>query len=408
MERRLVVIAGVDRGRVLHVVENDLMQIGRSQSIAVESRLRDPSVARVHCEVQVDGDRVMLVDGDAPEGTYVNGLRVTQQELRPSDVICIGGTQLRFLEGDLEVGTQSTYPDITLQGLPDSTAVLPAQGLVGRTLSYFTLGKMIGQGCLGGVFRARDTKNNRDVALKVLRPELFHKVEDVEHFAQIMSRALPLKHANIVRLYGVGRTGPYTWISMQDVDGKSVLELVRRMQTAGLLPWRQSLRTAICGARALAHAEEQGVYHGNLTPQDFIQRGQDMSIKISGFLVAPALRIWQAPPETPAEAVPYLPPERLQKDPVVDLRSDIYSLGATVYALLTGRPPFEAAAIPDLLLKIRQHPVIEPRKLQPYMPEPFEWAVLRMLAKSPRDRFPTAAELLDELETIARRQDVQV
>src|SRR5262245_46582691 len=97
MERRLVVIAGIDRGRVFHMVENDLMQIGRSQSIALETRLRDPSVARVHCEVQVEGERVVLMDGDTPEGTFVNGLRVTHHELHPGDVIRIGETQLRYL-----------------------------------------------------------------------------------------------------------------------------------------------------------------------------------------------------------------------------------------------------------------------------------------------------------------------
>jgi serine/threonine-protein kinase len=358
--------------------------------------------------VQADSGRVVLVDGDAPEGTYVNGVRVRQHELHPGDVIRIGETQLRFLDAEKETTTDLTLPEMTLHGQPDSTAVLPAQALVGRTLSYFEVSKMLGQGALGWVYRARDTKNNRGVALKVFRPDLFQKVEHVEHFAQVLSKALKLKHPNLVRLYGVGRTGQHSWLSMYDVDGRSAFDVISRMRTVGLLPWRQSLRIAVQGARALAYAEEQGVYHGNLTPQDIIQREQDLTVKVSGLLVAPALRIKQAPSETPAEIVPYLPPERLQEGAVVDLRSDMYGLGATVYALLTGRPPFEAGTIPDLLQKIKLHPPVEPRKLQPYMPEPYEWAVLRMLAKSPRDRFETAAELLDELETVAKRQEVQI
>src|SRR5262249_35988614 len=195
---------------------------------------------------------------------------------------------------------------------------------------------------------------------------------------------------------------------MYDVDGRRAFDIISRMKTAGLLPWRQALPIPLQGARALAYAEEQGVYHGNLTPQDFLQREQDLTVKVTGFRIALALRIKQAPSDTAAELVPYLPPERLQEGAAVHLRSDMYSLGATVYALLTGRPPFEAGTIPDLLQKIKQHPPIEPRKLQEYMPEPYEWAVLRMLAKSPKDRFETAAELVDELESIAKRHEVQI
>jgi len=107
--------------------------------------------------------------------------------------------------------------------------------------------------------------------------------------------------------------------------------------------------------------------------------------------------------------VAYMSPERTRGgSAVVDGRSDIYSLGATLYALLTGRPPFEGDSLPETILKIRQEDPVKPKKYQLSIPDMFEGTVMKMLAKRPDDRFGTAGELLEELERVAKFQGMSL
>src|SRR5437870_3182263 len=106
MTRQLVVIAGLERGRILALHDADILQLGCSQNLDVSTRFRDPEIARVHCEIQVHGQRVLLADSGTVFGTYVNGRRITHEELQPGDVIRIGHTELRYVVEDS--GTCST------------------------------------------------------------------------------------------------------------------------------------------------------------------------------------------------------------------------------------------------------------------------------------------------------------
>jgi serine/threonine protein kinase len=101
-------------------------------------------------------------------------------------------------------------------------------------------------------------------------------------------------------------------------------------------------------------------------------------------------------------------PERTRPSDPIDTRSDIYGLGATVYGLLTGRPPFEGSSMPDLITKIRQAEPVKPKKYQLSVPDIFEGAVLTMLAKRPEDRYQSPSELLAELERIAKFQAINI
>src|SRR4051794_7424329 len=99
MGKQLVVISGLERGRILSLDVIDVLQLGCSQNLDVESRFRDPAVARVHCEVRVHGDTVEVMDASTPMGTFVNGKRIVKEDLRPGDVIRIGNTELRYVLG---------------------------------------------------------------------------------------------------------------------------------------------------------------------------------------------------------------------------------------------------------------------------------------------------------------------
>jgi serine/threonine-protein kinase len=431
MSKQLVVIAGLDRGRILPMADSDFFLIGRSQSIQIESRLRDPSVARVHCEIEVEGDRVVVADSDAPGGTFVNGQRVSRQELQPGDVIRIGTVELLF-QDESRTPTRppsgaklATLPEVPTPAAPHSTEIdlrclLPeappppaaVPNLEGQTLGHFTIGPVLGSGCLGRVFRAQDTRANRPVALKVLRPDLFHAGDDILRFINVLKPGLAVRHPHWVTRYGVGKTGRSCWVGMELLEARSATQAIRRTETAGPLPWPQALTLAVHVGRALHCAVQHGFVHGNLTPQDILLCHRGQHVKLNDMLLAQAVEVTLpqrlSQPGLLVEDLMHLPPERTHPRPVADVRADLYSLGAVVYALVAGRLLFEAGSTAALFEQIRKKAPERPKRFQADLPDAFEQAVLRLLAKRPEERFQTPAELLAKLEQVAQVQGVSV
>jgi serine/threonine protein kinase len=406
MNGQLQVTAGPDQGRVFELQEGKALLVGRGQN--TETRLKDPQVSRVHCQIAIEGNKVLLTDSGSTGGTLVNGRRVKEHELRPGDIITIGGTQLRLqLEGAHEAST-------VLVGAPTPNRPTAEKAehlgeLVGKTLAYFRVDDLLAKGQSGMVFQAHDTKEDRTVALKVLWPEFSRNDEEMQRFVRAMKTMLPIRHPNLVALYGAGKNGPYCWIAMEFVEGESLTKVIETIGTAGMLDWRPALRVAIHIARALEYAEQHQVIHRNIKPENILVRSSDKLTKLGDLMLAKALEGTQAEQITrPGELVgdvAYMSPERTRGGTAaVDTRSDIYCLGATVYALLTGRPPFEGGSLPETIMKIRQADPVKPKKFQLSIPDLFEGIVLQMLAKRPEDRFQTAATLLAELERAAKFQ----
>jgi pSer/pThr/pTyr-binding forkhead associated (FHA) protein len=409
VNKHLHVVAGPDRGRNFLLKAGDLLLIGRSK--ATETRLNDPHISRVHCKVEAEGDEVVVIDNESAGGTFVNGKKITRQVLKPGDVIRIGETQLRLQEGDpSEQSTLAPMPPKRGTGSGKFAAGGPDQlaDLVGKSVSHFDIDAIAGRGQTGIVFHAHDTKEDREVALKVLVPEFSKNDEEMQRFVRAMKTMLPLRHPNLVTLYGAGKSGPYCWIAMEFVDGESLTQVIQRIGTAGMLDWRHALRVAIHVGRALEFASGQQIIHRNITPQNIVVRSSDKLTKLGDLMLAKALEGAGAEQITrPGELlgdVRYMSPERTRATAEVDGRSDIYSLGATVFALLTGRPPFEGATLLETITKIRQAEPAKPKKFQLSIPDLFEGTVLRMLAKRPDDRYQTPASMLADLERVAKFQ----
>jgi serine/threonine protein kinase len=408
MAKQLVVVAGPDRGRVFPIRPGQALLVGRSKN--TETRLTDPHVSRVHCHVEMMGDEVLVTDQGSVAGTYINGERVQKHGLKPGDVLRIGETQLRLqAEGSED---QTTVNPAVVKPAPPAPAAARLTDLVGKTLSHFEVGPVIAKGHTGVVFQAKDTDEDRDVALKVFGPEFSRNEDEVQRFVRAMKTMLPMRHPNLVALYGAGKTGPYCWVAMEYVDGESLTQVIQRIGTAGMLDWRNALRVAIHVARALDFAHQQQIVHRNITPQNILVRAYDKMTKLGDLMLAKAMEGSLAQQITqPGELlgdVHYMSPERTRPSGEADGRSDIYSLGATVYALLTGRPPFEGETLVEVITKIRQAEPAKPKKYQLAIPDLFEGTVLRMLAKRPEDRFQSAAALLADLERVAKFQGLNV
>jgi serine/threonine protein kinase len=199
---------------------------------------------------------------------------------------------------------------------------------------------------------------------------------------------------------------------MEHIDGESMTQVIQRIGVAGMLDWKYGYRVAVHIGRALEYAHEQSIVHRNVTPTNILLRQADKTALLGDLILAKALEGTLAQQVTrPGELVgdiAYMSPERTRGTTDVDGRSDIYGLGATVYALIAGRPPFSGGTLPELVTKIRSAEPEKPKKYQMSIPDLFQGTVLKMLAKRPEERFQNAKDLLKDLERVARFAGVTV
>jgi serine/threonine protein kinase len=411
MSAQLTVVSGPDKGRSFPLQAGATFQVGRSQ--ATTTKLTDPSVSRVHCEIDFDGHKALLVNISS-NGTLVNGKTVGQHELRHGDVIRVGGTELRFGRADLEEADTVMQPISAAQAQPAPKPGLPEQlsALPGHALSHYRVESVIARGQTGVVFKATDTRDNQTVALKVLQPEFSRNEDEIQRFIRAMKTVLPLRHLNIVTLYGAGKTGPFCWVAMEHIEGESMTQVIQRIGVAGMLDWKYGFRVAVHVARALEYAHGQSIVHRNATPSNILWRQADRTALLGDLILAKALEGSLAQQVTrPGELlgdIAYMSPERTRGTSDIDVRADIYGLGATVYALIAGRPPFTATSLPELITKIRNAEPEKPKKYQMAIPDLFQGTVLKMLAKQPAERFQSAREVLSDLERIGKFAGVTV
>jgi serine/threonine protein kinase len=421
MSKQFLVIAGPDEGRTFSLDAADSFFVGRSQT--AEVCLTDPSISRMHCRVRVNGREATLVDVESRHGTYINGKRITQKVLRPGDIISIGQTQLRFVS-DTEPSTLDPAPAAPVESA--ASAVDQLTGLVGKTISHYEVGPVLAKGRSGLVFQARDTEDQRVVAMKVLWPEFAKDEEQKQRFLRAMKTMMPLRHPHIVSIFNAGKTGPYRWMVMEYVRGRSLKQVIHRIGVGAFQPnkgwtaseglsrgwWLLALRSAVHLCKALDFAYEQGIIHRNITPQNILIRSGDNLTKLGDLMLAKALEGPLSEPITLRSELlgdlEYMSPERTHSQSKVDYRSDLYSLGASIYAVLTGRPPLVGKTRKETLTKIREEEPAPPKSFQTSIPAVFEKAVLKMLAKRPEDRFQTPAEVLEVLSPLAKEHGLKV
>lgn len=407
MTMRLVVVSGPDKGQAYPLTPDQSLTLGRSQEAGIT--LSDPYASRVHAALEVGANSVLLKDQGSAGGTYVNGERVPEATLSHGDTIRVGESELRF-EDTAGGSTQTlvTPAERPARATPASEDDL-AQ-LVGQKLHRYDIRKEIARGQSGMVFLAEETEKNRRIALKVLWPEISKNEEEMQRFIRAMKTMLPIEHENLVRIHNAGKHGRFCWVAMEYVDGEPLTTIIARIGTLNMLDWRYAYRVAVHLARGLEAAYEHQVIHRNITPQNVLIRDSDKAAKLGDMMLAKALEGALASDITrPGQLIgdaPYMSPERTQGAGGVDCRSDIYSLGTLLYALLTGHPPHAAGSLPELILKIRRDKPEPPTKFQLSIPGLFEGAVLRMLEKRPEDRFQTPSALLKDLDRIGTFENV--
>jgi serine/threonine protein kinase len=392
------VIDGPDQGSFYLLPETGSVVIGNSPKYAAFT-LHDMHVARVHCELTVEGDQVTVSHRQGLSGTLVNFRKIEEeQKLQVGDILRVGDSQLR-----LEVLDESALAAANKALEAGKPLSLDKLGeFAGHLFGHFALGTVLGRGHCGVVFRARDLKTNHEVALKVLSPEFPADDEEMQRFIAAMKTRYSLSHPNLVALQGGGKAGPYCWIAKELVEGDSATRLIERHRTLPKIPWRPAWQVAHDIGHCLELAHEHRIIHGNITSQNILLTTGAASAKLNDLLLQNALDgsvLQQNTMEAKMLAeLAYLSPEQADPDSYrLDDLCDLYGLGVVVYALLTGRLPFEGNSPEEILQKIREDRPVRPKELQKSIPDELQAVVLKMLAKRPEERYPTPAAMLADL-----------
>jgi hypothetical protein len=270
---------------------------------------------------------------------------------------------------------------------------------VGSRWGSFELVSVLGRGGMGTVYEAVDLLLARRVAIKLLSSRVAAQGEEqVGRLLEEARAVARLEHPNIVAVYQVGRHDGTYFLAMQLVRGQSASQ---RLRAGGPLPAREAARVALEASRGLGAAHGLGLVHRDVKP-DNILLGENGSVKVADFGLARGPRCADSG-VTGSDVVVgtphFMSPEQAQGF-AVDARSDLYSLGATWYCLLAGRPPFEGHSAFEVMF---QHVHAEPPdlgSLRSDMPAAHRRLIARLLAKRPADRFQSAAELIAELERL--------
>lgn len=408
MAGRFVVLAGPDEGRVFPLT-GDTLLLGRSR--ATDTQLIDPHVSRVQCEVKHVDDQYLLTDFESPGGTFVNGKQVTQHALRPGDLVRIGATHLQFTDDPMPAAAPAAVS--TRRGPKKSTRPGNwAQTLVGKTFGNYQLGTILARGRSGFVFHARDIKRNFPVVVKVLSPDFSHDVKKVQRFVKAMKTVLPLRHPHLLRVFGAGKTEGYLWAAKEYVRGESLAAVISRVEVAGHLEWRRVTHVAFYIGRALDYAHAHKIVHQNVSPQNILLGHKVKEAKLADLMLATAIEEDPTKPISaagvPSESLAYMSPERTDgPGKALDPRTDVYSLGATIYGMLAGRPPFQGSTVDELVQKIRLEAPPAFKSINVRVPEALEAIVRRMLAKRPQDRYQTMRDFLKALQRFAKQHDAE-
>ena len=285
----------------------------------------------------------------------------------------------------------------------DELAAEPGPLLPELLAGRYQVGRELGRGGMACVYLARDTKHGRDVAIKVIRPELSVSLAH-ERFLREIEIAARLRHPNIVPLYDSGEVDGKLYFVMPYEEGPSLGE---RLEREGALPLAEGLSILKDVGRALAYAHEHGVVHRDVKPDNVMLSGDAAVVTDFGIAKAVSAALAAAPGATLTQTgssvgtPAYIAPEQATGDPSTDHRADIYSFGCLAYAVLTGHPPFRGQSTHQVIAAHLTTLPVPVSQMRPELPPVVVSLVSRCLEKDPGARPQSAREVLGALDGMA-------
>lgn len=269
------------------------------------------------------------------------------------------------------------------------------------TLGNYVILDQLGQGGMGTVFRAEHRQMKRQVALKVLRPDRLASPNAALRFQREVETLAKLDHPNIVTAFDADQVDGICFLAMQFVDGRNLATVVRQN---GPLPVAQAVDCVLQAARGLAYAHQQGIIHRDVKPSNLLLDRQG-TVKLLDLGLAALAAHDTDHPETLTGGdllvgtVDYISPEQARSPKLADERSDIYSLGLTLWYLLTGRVAYDDESKFDKLLAHRERPLPSLLAARPEVPAELDGIYRRMSAKHPSDRYAAMSDVIAALES---------
>lgn len=277
------------------------------------------------------------------------------------------------------------------------------KSLEGLTLDHFQLEKYVGGGGMGAVYRGRDTRLNRDVAVKILSRDQSDS-ETVRRFRNEAQSAARLDDPHIARVYYIGEDKGWNFIVFEFIEGINLREIVERR---GPLPLEMALDYTLQVSQALAHASERDVVHRDVKPSNVLVTAEG-SVKLVDMGLARLHQVESEADDLTQSGVTlgtfdYISPEQARDPRSADVRSDIYSLGCTLYFMLAARAPFPDGTALQKLIRHNSDDPPDVRLFRPDIPEEVVAILMRMLTKKPEQRYQTPAELMLAIERLSQR-----
>lgn len=274
---------------------------------------------------------------------------------------------------------------------------------IGKRLDgRYEIHELLGVGGMAYVYKAYDNIEKRWVAIKILKEELAGNSDFLRRFRNESKAIAVLSHPNIVKVYDVSFGDRIQYIVMEYIDG---ITLKQYIEQQGEIKWGEALYFTVQILRALQHAHEKGIIHRDIKPQN-IMLLEDGTIKVTDFGIA---RFSQAETQTMTDkaigSVHYIAPEQARGGYIND-KADIYSVGVMLYEMLTGQLPFVADnAVSVAIMQMQAEPT-PPSRINPSIPKGLEEITMHAMEKNPAQRFPSAADMLEDVERFRRNPEI--
>ena len=352
-------------------------------------------------EVNASGNREDRPNnGESPTTRPTDAASTSEQ---PSDILVSESaiTQAKILVRGSSRGSREITEYTPRQGSPASIAKV----LLGQRLNHFYLEKLIGGGGMGAVFRARDEQLDRTVAVKVI-PFVANDPDLRRRFRNEAQSAAKLDHPKIARVFDVGSQGDWHYIVFEYISGINIRDLVLRQ---GVLTIDEAVFYTCQLAEAIQHASDRGIVHRDIKPSNILMV-TDEGVRLVDMGLARSASLDLSEDMTASGVTlgtfDYISPEQAKDPRDADLRSDLYSLGCTLYFMLTGTPPFPGGTMLQKLLSHGNTPPPDIQSARPDVSDSLKVVIEKMLAKRPVDRYQTAHDLIADLQEVARRDDL--
>ncbi|HKO99594.1 MAG TPA: protein kinase [Pyrinomonadaceae bacterium] len=432
MQLNLRVLAGPYQGRVFSFTQADTFLIGRT----ADSHLylpEDRFFSRHHCLLEITPPHCRLRDLGSTNGTYVNGQRVAEADLKNGDRIQGGETVLLVEVGESEGESESTNDDDELKTTIVSVACLncgrqeEAQASAAddrlsflcedcrielkntpQPIPGYDIVRVLGRGGMGCVMLGRNQISGATVAIKTLLPEFAVTDKALRRFMREIDVASALKHTNIVEFIDRGTHNGVVYLVTEFVDGADAAKLADAR--GGLLPTAETVSIISQVLDALSYAHSKGYIHRDIKDQNILVKGAwpNSLAKLTDFGLAKSFTQSGMSGVTMAGemagTLAYMPPEQLKNFRDVKPQSDLYAVGMTAYSLLTNELALNIprkSSMPDTIKAIFEQPTIPLRQRAPHLPPQLCEIIDRALVKDPTQRWQSAAAMRNALAHIS-------